>query len=78
MTDTPPMNTSELAVIVKAAICGGHHSNECKSCVDSRAFNDRHLDELRQRIEALEAALREIADTPNAGWMIARQALGEG
>ena len=36
------------------------------------------------RIEALEAenerlrgALREISETPNAGWMIARAALGE-
>ena len=35
------------------------------------------IDKLRARVAKLEEALKQIAGTPNAGWMIARAALSE-
>ena len=35
------------------------------------------IEALQAEVERLRAALREISETPNAGWMIARATLGE-
>lgn len=65
-------------IIMRAAICGTHHDEDCSSCQWARKFNDRELDELRaahrvalslqdELVEALEPFARAWVDDDGSG-----------
>jgi hypothetical protein len=51
----------EPIVIIRAAVCGSHHHDDCTGCTGSRSMNDSQLDQMRDAIAALREALETVA-----------------
>jgi len=50
------------SVIVRAAKCGHHYNDECRSCADSIALTNNELDELRAEITLCHANIATKAE----------------
>lgn len=49
-------------VIVRAARCGHHYTDDCEGCQRAKAWTDEQLDEQRDRIATLEAEVERLRE----------------